>query len=116
MNMSEADAKVFADSWYVKRSYEEFLLFREVFIFADSTANMGMSEENAEVFAFKWIDSYTTEEFYIFKDAFTFADSSAGMSMDEKEAELFAFKKVHEHRAKIKANKSMQPNANASAD
>ena len=111
MDMSEADAKVFADSWFLSRSYEDFLFFKDIFTFADSRAYMNMDEKGAETFAFKWIDNYSMEEFYIFKDAFIFADSSAGMSMEEKEAELFAFKKVHEHRETVKANKSSKRDA-----
>jgi ribosomal protein S7 len=107
MNLSEPEAKRFADKWFLTRGYEEFLLFKDVFNFADSTASMDMDEENSSKFAFKWLENYSSKEFYIFQDAFTFADSSAGMSMDEAEAEIFAFKKVHEHRESIKANKKI---------
>jgi len=100
MDMSETDAKVFADSWFLNRSYEDFLFFKDVFTFADSRAHMNMDEKNAVKFALKWIDNYSMEEFYIFKDAFIFANSSAGMSLEEKEAEFFAFNKVHESSEK----------------
>lgn len=116
MNMSEEDAKEFADTWTKTRSYEDFAYFKEVFRFADSTANMDMSEDDAKDFALAWIAEYSEDEFKVFTSAFAFADSSAGMGMSSKEAEKFAFSKVAEYRiASAAANKPLQPTAQSAA-
>lgn len=65
--------------------------YKEIFNFADSSANMGMSEAEAKEFADKWLISRTYEDFLLFREVFTFADSTASMNMSEENAEKFAF-------------------------
>jgi hypothetical protein len=102
MDMSEEEAKAFADKWIKERRYEDFQYFKKIYTFADSTASMDMSEKKAMKFALDWIDNYPEKEFEIFTSAFNFADSTAGMSMSAKDAEAFAFKKVEEYRISAK--------------
>ncbi len=108
MNMTEEEAKIFADQWQKERTYTDFLYFKEVFMFADSGSYMDMSAEDAKTFALNWIDNYTKDEFGVFVNAFKFADSTAGMDMSEKDAESFAFQKVEEYRKSSAANNKIQ--------
>ncbi|KAF0188287.1 MAG: hypothetical protein FD168_1811 [Desulfobulbaceae bacterium] len=112
MDMSEKNAKLFADKWVKERDYESFLFFKEIYIFADSSNHMAMSEDDAKVFALNWIDnSFTKEDFKIFKEAYDFADNSNNMSLNSKEATVFAFNKMKEAKHANKATAPDRENA-----
>ena len=64
--------------------------YKEVFQFADSSANMNMDESDAKKFTDDWLKAKTYEDFLYFKDVYQFADSSASMNMSAIDAETFA--------------------------
>jgi hypothetical protein len=90
MDLSEKDAKKFADDWIKSRTFENFLQYKKIYIFADSGSYMDLSENDAKEFADNWIGSKSFESFLQFKKIYIFADSGSGMSLDEGEAKKFA--------------------------
>ncbi|MCW9035951.1 MAG: hypothetical protein OQJ97_17145 [Rhodospirillales bacterium] len=99
MDMSESEAKQFADEWTKNRTFEEFIIFRKVYRFADNSSYMGMTEKKAKEFALEWIENgYTADDYAVFSDAFKFADNGSFMDMSEDRAAEFAFQKLKEHK------------------
>jgi len=74
--------------------------YKEIFIFADSSAYIGLSSKEAKEFTESWLATRNHKDFLLFKQVFIFADSSAYLGKNTEESLEFALSWIDEYSEK----------------
>jgi hypothetical protein len=90
MNLSDSDAREFANYWITTSSTLDFSKFKQAFSFANSFSGMNLNNNESKNFALDWVIRFSDKDIEEFKKRFSYANSICGLNMNVSDAKKFA--------------------------